>query len=136
MSRLSGSIASRIFAGRNTLAITVGAVSESAQIHRHESYDFVFSGLVPVVTFDGMLHDVSLTYIYNAIAGKRVDKRNPPKRVLVISVTRYAYYFYLNFPLLASIADFPIREVRLPLSHVTEQCDLHDTLLDGLDKIA
>jgi hypothetical protein len=67
-SRLSGSIAGRILAGRNTLAITVGAVSESAQIHRHESYHFVFAGFFPGVTFDGMLHSVSLTYIYNAIA--------------------------------------------------------------------
>jgi len=72
-SRLAGSIAGRILAGRNTLAITVGAVSESAQIHRHESYYFVFARFVPVVTFDGMLHSVSLTYIYNAIALKRVD---------------------------------------------------------------
>ena len=79
--------------------------------------------------------NVSLTYIYNALARKRVDKRNPPKRVLVISVTRYACYFYLNFPLLASIADFPIREVHLLLFHAMEQYDLYDTRLDDLSKI-
>ena len=72
-SRLSGLITSRILAGWNTLAITVGAVSESAQIHRHESYHFVFAGFVPGVTFDGMLHDVSFSYIYNACADQMVD---------------------------------------------------------------
>jgi hypothetical protein len=71
MSRLS-TIASRILAGQNSFAITVGTVSESAQINRHESYHFVFTRFFPGVTFDGMLHTVSLTYIYNALAVKRV----------------------------------------------------------------
>jgi len=95
-SRLFGLIASRISAGRNTLAITVWTVSESAQIHRHESHHFIFTRFVPTFTFDGMLHNVSLTYIYNALALKRVYKRNPPKRVLVVSVTRYVYYLCLD----------------------------------------
>jgi len=89
---LAGSLlttASRIPAGQNTLAITVWTVFEPGQIDRHEFYYFVFTRLVPVFTLDGLLHSVSLTYIYNAIACKRVDKRNPPKRVLVVSVTRY-----------------------------------------------
>ena len=88
-SRLFGSIASRIFAGSDSFTITVRTVSKSGQVHRHEFYYFIFTGFFPIVTFDSMLHDVSLTYIYNALAPKRVDKRNPPKRVLVISVTRY-----------------------------------------------
>ena len=88
-SRLFGSIASRIFTSRDSFTITVWAVSNSDPVGGHESYDLVFAGLVLTVTFDSMLHDVSLTYIYNALARKRVDKRNPPKRVLVISVTRY-----------------------------------------------
>jgi hypothetical protein len=84
-----GSIASRIFTGSDSFAITVWAVSDSDPVGRHESYNLVFTGFVLTITFDGMLHNVSLTYIYNALAPKRVDKRNPPKRVLVISVTRY-----------------------------------------------
>ena len=71
-SRLFGSIASRISTSRNSFAITVWAVSDSDPIGRHESYHFVFTGFVPTVTFDSMLHNVSLTYIYNAIARKRV----------------------------------------------------------------
>ena len=88
-SRLFGLIASRISASSDSFAITVWAVSKPSQIDRHKFHHFVFARFVPIVTFDSMLHDVSLTYIYNALALKRVDKRNPPKRVLVISVTRY-----------------------------------------------
>jgi hypothetical protein len=72
-SRLFGSIASRIFAGSDSFTITVRTVSKSGQIHRHESYHFVFAGFVPVVTFDGVLHDVSFSYIYNACADQMVD---------------------------------------------------------------
>ena len=67
-SRLFGSIASRIFTGSNSFTITVWAVSDSDPVSRHKLYHFVFAGLVPTVTFDSMLHDVSLTYIYNALA--------------------------------------------------------------------
>ena len=80
-SRLFGSIAGRIFTGRDSFAITVWTVSKPGQIDRHKSHHFVFARFVPTFTFDGMLHTVSLTYIYNAIALKRVYKRNPPKRV-------------------------------------------------------
>jgi len=55
-SRLFGLVASRIFAGRNTLAITVWAVSKPDQINRHESYHFIFTGFFPIVTFDSMYH--------------------------------------------------------------------------------
>lgn len=80
-SRLFGSIASRIFTGSDSFTITVWAVSESDPHGGHESYNLVFTRFIPTVTFDSMLHNVSLTYIYNALARKRVDKRNPPKRV-------------------------------------------------------
>jgi hypothetical protein len=72
-SRLFGLIASRISTDCDSFAITVWAVSKPGQINRHESYHFIFTGFFPIVTFDSMLHDVSLTYIYNAIALKRVD---------------------------------------------------------------
>ena len=62
-SRLFGSIASRIFAGSDSFAITVRAVSDSNPVSGHESYNLVFAGLVLTVTFDSMLHNVSLTYI-------------------------------------------------------------------------
>lgn len=71
-SRLFCSIASRIFTGSDSFTITVWAVSDSDPVGRHESYNFVFAGFVPTVTFDSMLHNVSLTYIYNAIARQRV----------------------------------------------------------------
>ena len=80
-SRLFGSIASRILAGGDSFAITVRAISDSNPVSGQEFHHFVFAGFVPAVTFDSVLHNVSLTYIYNAIAPKRVDKRNPPKRV-------------------------------------------------------
>ena len=76
----SGKITGRIFTSRDPFTITVRTVFEPIQIGRHESHNFVFSGLVPTLTFDSMLHNVSLTYIYNVLARKRVDKRNPPKR--------------------------------------------------------
>ena len=65
-SRLFGSIASRIFTSRDSFTITVWAVSNSDPVGGHESYNLVFAGLVPGVTFDSVLHNVSLTYIYNA----------------------------------------------------------------------
>ena len=71
-SRLFGSIASRIFASGDSFAITVWTISYSNPVGGHESYDFVFARLVLTVTFDSVLHNVSLTYIYNAIAPKRV----------------------------------------------------------------
>ena len=55
-SRLSGSIASRILTGSDSFAITVRAVFNSAQIDRHKSYDFVFAGLIQVVTFGSVYH--------------------------------------------------------------------------------
>ena len=67
-----GSIAGRISAGSDSFTITVWAVSNSDPVGGHESYNLVFARLVPTVTFDSMLHNVSLTYIYNAIARKRV----------------------------------------------------------------
>ena len=77
-----GEITSGIFTDCDSFAITVWAVFESIQVDGHESYDFVFARFVLTVTFDGVLHNVSLTCIYNVLAVKRVDKRNPPKRVL------------------------------------------------------
>jgi hypothetical protein len=71
-SRLFGSIASRIFASGDSFTVTVRTVSDSNPVSGHESYHFVFTGFVPAVTFDSVLHNVSLTYIYNAIAPKRV----------------------------------------------------------------
>ena len=62
-SRLFGSIASRIFTGSDSFTITVWAVSDSNPVSGHESYNLVFAGLVLTVTFDSMLHNVSLTYI-------------------------------------------------------------------------
>ena len=67
-SRLFGSIAGRIFAGSDSFTITVRTVSDSDPVGGHESYNLVFAGFIPTVTFDIMLHNVSLTYIYNAIA--------------------------------------------------------------------
>ena len=71
-SRLFGSIASRISTSRNSFAITVWTIFDSDIGIAHESYHFVFAGFVPTVTFDSVLHNVSLTYIYNAIARKKV----------------------------------------------------------------
>jgi len=71
-SRLFDSIASRISTSRNSFAVTVWAVFDSDPRGRHKSYHFVFAGFVPTVTFDSMLHNVSLTYIYNAIALQKV----------------------------------------------------------------
>jgi len=88
-SRLFGSIASRIFTGSDSFTITVWAVSDSNPHGGHKLYQFVLTGLVLTVTVDGVLHDVSLTYIYNALHLHYVDIKNPPKRVLVVSVTRY-----------------------------------------------
>ena len=49
--------AGRIFAGCDPFTIAVGAVfNNSAQINRHKSYYFIFTGLVPAVTFDSVLH--------------------------------------------------------------------------------
>ena len=62
-SRLFDSIASRISTGSDSFAITVWAVSDSDPVSGHESYNLVFAGLVRTVTFDSMLHNVSLTYI-------------------------------------------------------------------------
>ena len=62
-SRLFGSIASRIFAGSDSFTITVWAVSDSDPVGGHESYDLVFTGFVPTVTFDGMLHS-NFPYTY------------------------------------------------------------------------
>lgn len=67
-SRLFGSIASRISTGSDSFTITVWAVFDSDPVGRHKLYHFVFAGFVPTVTFDSMLHNVSLTYIYNACA--------------------------------------------------------------------
>jgi hypothetical protein len=72
-SRLFDSIASRIFTSRNSFAVTVRTVSDSNPVGGHESYNLVFAGFVPTVTFDSVLHNVSLTYIYNAVARQRVD---------------------------------------------------------------
>jgi hypothetical protein len=69
----SGKITGRIFTSRDPFTITVRTVFDNpGQINRHKSYYFILAGFVPTVAFDGMLHDVSLTYIYNAIARKRV----------------------------------------------------------------
>ena len=80
-SRLFGSIAGRISTGRDSFAIAIWAVFNSNPVSGHKLYHFVFAWFVLTVTFGSVLHDVSLTYIYNALALKRVDKRNPPKRV-------------------------------------------------------
>ena len=71
-SRLFGSIASRISTGSDSFTITVWAVFDSDPVGRHKLYHFVFAGFVPTVTFDSMLHNVSLTYIYNALPLQRV----------------------------------------------------------------
>ena len=55
-SRLFGSIASRILTSRNPFAITIWAVSQSDPRGGHESYDFVFTGLVLTVTFGSVYH--------------------------------------------------------------------------------
>ena len=55
-SRLFGSIAGRIFAGSDSFTITIRAVLDSDPVCGHESYDFVFTGLVLTVTFDSVLH--------------------------------------------------------------------------------
>ena len=91
-SRLFGSIASRISTGSDSFTITVRTVSDSDPVGRHKLYHFVFAGFVPTVTFDSMLHNVSLTYIYNAIALQRVytiEKIGSEEPILVVSVTRY-----------------------------------------------
>lgn len=52
----------------------VWAVSEPDPVGGHESYNLVLTGLVLTVTFDSVLHDVSLTYIYNALSPRKVYK--------------------------------------------------------------
>ena len=91
-SRLFDSIASRIFTGSDSFTITVWAVFDSDPVGRHKLYHFVFAGFVPTVTFDSMLHNVSLTYIYNALPLQRVytiEKIGSEEPILVVSVTRY-----------------------------------------------
>ena len=67
-SRLFDSIANRISTGSDSFTITVWAVFDSDPRGGHKSYHFVFAGFVPTVTFDRMLHDISLIYIYNVLA--------------------------------------------------------------------
>ena len=72
LSMLFGLIASRISTNCASFTIAIRTVFDSNPVGRHEFYHFIFTGFVPTVTFDSMLHNVSLTYIYNAIAQQRV----------------------------------------------------------------
>ena len=72
-STIFGLIALWISASGDTFAITVRTAFKSHNIHRHELWYFIFARFVPVFAF-GVGHNVSLTYIYNALATQRVYK--------------------------------------------------------------
>lgn len=73
-SMLFDSTASGIFAGTDSFAITIWTVFEFYPHNRSKPKNFIFVRFVLAVAINSMLHDVSLTYIYNALADYLVYK--------------------------------------------------------------